>query len=131
MLGIGWVDDIFECVERGMDTFDCVHTTRLARHGGLYISPAESGSKKNKYHIKIKKIKYASDSKPIDSWCSCPVCKKYSRKDLHKLFKAKNPKYAKLATIHNISFMEKLLKEIRESIKEGSFQKLKSYWLQR
>ncbi|MDP1695810.1 MAG: tRNA guanosine(34) transglycosylase Tgt [archaeon] len=131
MLGIGWVDDLFECVERGMDTFDCVHTTRLARHGGLYISPKEEGNQKNKYHIKIRKIKHASENKPIDSWCDCSTCKSYSRKDLHNLCRIKNPQYAKLATIHNISFMEKLMKEIRDSIKENRFQELKSYWLQK
>lgn len=129
MLGIGWIDDLFECVERGMDTFDCVQTTRIARHGELYVSPKESGNKKNKYHIKIRKIKYAQDKKPIDSWCSCPVCKNYSRKDLHNLCRIKNPEYGRLATIHNISFMEKLMKEIRDSIKENRFQELKKYWL--
>ncbi|MEK6792343.1 MAG: tRNA guanosine(34) transglycosylase Tgt, partial [Nanoarchaeota archaeon] len=61
MLGIGWIDDIFELVERGIDTFDCVHMTRIARHGNLLISPDSGGSVKNKFRIKIKKGIFKED----------------------------------------------------------------------
>lgn len=131
MLGIGWIEDIFECVSRGMDTFDCTQTTRVARHGHLFISPDSGGNKKNKFHIEIRKSIHSKDNSKIDSWCSCSTCKNYTRKDLHKLFKLKDPQYARLATIHNLSFMEKLLSEIRASIKENKFSELKSYWLKR
>lgn len=129
MLGIGWVDDVFECIERGIDTFDCVQTTRVARHGHLYISPKSGGSKENKFKITIRQSKYSQDKSPIDSRCSCPTCKSYSRQDLHKMKKSKSPQYARLATIHNLHFMEKLLKEIRTAIKENCFQELKKFWL--
>ena len=129
MLGIGWIDDIFECVERGIDTFDCVEMTRIARHGNLYISPAEKGNKKNKFRIEIRKQIFAKDKSPIDKTCACLTCKSYSKADLHKLYKSKSLKYRKLATIHNIHFMLNLTKLIRQSINQGKFTKLKKYWL--
>ena len=129
MLGIGWVDDLFECVSRGMDTFDCVQTTRIARHGNLLVSPISGGTKANKFKIKIRRGIHSSDKNPIDSWCSCSTCKKYSRSDIFNLHKSKDPLYAKLATIHNISFMIKLSEEIKNSIKENRFGELKKEWL--
>ncbi len=130
MLGIGWIEDIFRCVELGMDTFDCVETTRVARHGNLYVSPKSSGNVKNKFRISIRKSIYKKDNKKIDSNCNCPTCKKYRRKHLHELYKAKDPKFNTLATIHNLHFMENLTKSIRKAIKSGIFQKLKEVWLE-
>ena len=129
MLGIGWVDDIFELVAKGIDTFDCVQMTRIARHGNLYISPESGGTKKNKFNLRITKSIYKKDKKPLDSKCACPVCKKYSRAYLHKLLKEKRRDFAKLATIHNISFILNLTKQIRQGIKQGKFQQLKKKWL--
>jgi len=140
MLGIGWIDDIFNCVEHGIDTFDCVEMTRIARHGNLYISPKAGGNIKNKFRIDIAKQIYESEKSPIDSSCSCHTCENYSRADIRKLYKimcqdrqnieAKSL-YGKLATIHNVHFMLDLTSKIRQSILEGnnSFQKLKDYWL--
>lgn len=129
MLGIGWVEDIFRCVELGMDTFDCVETTRVARHGNLYISPKSSGSVSNKFRLSIRKSIYKNDNKKIDSSCSCLTCKKYKRKHIHELYRTKSPEFNKLATIHNLHFMENLTKIIRKSIKSGKFQELKKKWL--
>lgn len=140
MLGIGWIDDIFNCVEQGIDTFDCVEMTRIARHGNLYISPKAGGSLKNKFRINIQKTKFESDKKPIDPLCQCSTCKKYSRSQIRKIYKkmTQNKKdekikalYGKLATTHNIHFMLNLTSQIRKSIIKGnnSFQKFKDYWL--
>ncbi len=140
MLGIGWVDDLFCCVEQGIDTFDCVEMTRIARHGNLYISPKAGGEIKNKFRINIQKSIYKKDKKSIDPNCRCPTCKKYSRSDIRKIYKKmtkekENKKikdlYGKLATIHNIHFMLDLTSKIRQSIMKGNnnFQKLKDYWL--
>ena len=129
MLGIGWIDDIFECVERGIDTFDCVEMTRIARHGDLYISPASQGSIKNKFQLDIKKSKYKTDKNKIDKNCSCSTCESYNRSDIHKLIKQKSPEYARLATIHNVYFILNLMRQIRESIKLGEFEELKKHWL--
>ncbi len=137
MLGIGWVDDLFCCVEQGMDTFDCVEMTRVARHGNLYVSPESGGSVKNKFRINIQKSVFKNDKKSIDKYCKCSTCKKYSRANIRKIYKKmtseKDEKardlFGKLATTHNISFMLNLAREIRESILKGNFSKLKKKWL--
>ncbi len=148
MLGIGWIDDVFECVERGMDTFDCVEMTRIARHGNLYVSPRAGGGIENKFRIDIRKSSYTNDKGPIDKECSCYTCKNYSREQIRAFYKEINvekeankgvgeenkkdfarSKYGRLATIHNVYFMLNLMKEIRESIVDGRFLKLKKYWL--
>ncbi len=129
ILGIGWIDDIFECVQRGIDTFDCVEMTRIARHHQLYISPKSGGNKNNKFRIDIAKAIYKNDKSKIDKLCKCTTCKKHTRADIHKMLKSKSDNYARLATIHNVHFMLDLMRQIRENIKAGKFQKLKAEWL--
>ena len=128
MLGIGWIDDVFECVERGIDTFECVEMTRIARHGNLYIGVNSGGSKGNKFRIDIAKAIHAEDNNPIDSTCDCFTCGSYSRMRLREMFKKKSTEYARLATIHNIHFMLSLMGDIRNSIKAGRFSELKKKW---
>ena len=129
MLGIGWVDDIFECVERGIDTFDCVHMTRVARHGNLFISPESKGNINNKFRIKIKASKFNNSKEKIDKKCKCEFCKSYNRFQAQYLAKTDKYKFGRLATIHNITFMLSLMKQIRKSIKKGKFKQLKTKWL--
>ncbi|MDO8480873.1 MAG: tRNA guanosine(34) transglycosylase Tgt [Nanoarchaeota archaeon] len=129
LLGIGDIDDLFECVERGIDTFDCVAPTRIARRGSLYIRPAAGGRLSNKFRISIKSGKFREDKKPIDSACKCPTCKQYSRAYLRHLYSINELSYYRLATLHNVQFMLTLMAEIRESIQKGTFLKLKKRWL--
>lgn len=141
LLGIGAIDDIFECVERGIDTFDCVEPTRIARRGALYISPDSGGSQDNRFRIDIGKAKFAQDFSPIDPYCSCYTCENHSRAYLHHLFKAGERTYGEkqrqvseltyfpLATIHNLHFMLNLMDQVRNSIKKDSFQHLKLKYL--
>src|SRR3989338_2633008 len=129
MLGIGWIDDIFELVERGIDTFDCVHMTRIARHENLLISPESGGKISNKFKIKIKSGKFKDQKIRIDNKCRCEFCKNSNRSEAYALVKSDKLKFGRLATIHNISFMLDLMKQIRESIKQDRFQKLKNKWL--
>ena len=129
MLGIGRIDDLFECVARGIDTFDCVDMTRVARHKHLYISPNSGGLQRNKFRIAISKKQYEKDNKPIDKKCTCQTCKSRTRADVYKLFKTDKAKYYRVATVHNVSFMNFLCAEIRASIKQGTFKKLKKEWL--
>jgi queuine tRNA-ribosyltransferase len=131
LLGIGWVEDVFNGVELGMDTFDCVEMTRIARHGELYISPKSGGNCGNKFRIPVGKSMCRNDSRKVDSSCKCFTCKNYKRKDLHKMYKAKDPEYARLATIHNIHFMTTLMASIRTAIKKGKFLNLKREWFGR
>jgi queuine tRNA-ribosyltransferase/7-cyano-7-deazaguanine tRNA-ribosyltransferase len=129
MLGIGWIDDIFQLVDRGIDTFDCVHMTRIARHGNLFISPESGGNIKNKFRIKIKASQFKDNKEKIDKTCRCEFCKSYNRKEAHELAKTEKFKFGRLATIHNISFMLSLMEKIRKSIKQNTFPKLKKKWI--
>jgi len=128
LLGVGEIDDIFECVARGIDTFDCVGPTRIARRGNLYVLPQSGGSVKNKFRINISGAAYKKDGDPIDSACACPTCKNYSRAYLHHLYNARELSYFRLATIHNLWFMLRLMEQIRVSIKNGNFMELKRQW---
>ncbi len=121
LLGIGVVEDIFEAVERGIDLFDCVGPTRLARSGYSYIRPP-LGTKKNKYRYKL-------DDQPLDPNCKCRICKRYSRAYIHHLLKTGELVGYTLISYHNLFFMLQLMREIREAIIKGKFQKLKKKWL--
>lgn len=123
LLGIGEVQDLFEGVERGIDLFDCVAPTRRARNGSLYTS------QENNFTTSIRLSRYAQDPKPIDPTCSCYTCQNFSRAYLRHLFMSNEILFCQLATYHNIYFITKLVKKIRESIKEGNFQELKKKWL--
>jgi queuine tRNA-ribosyltransferase len=129
LLGIGGIDDIFECVSRGIDTFDCVAPTRIARRGHLFISPEQEGSTKNKFRINIRSSKFSLDNNPIEKTCTCTTCKNHTRAYLNHLYKTNELTYFKLATIHNIHFMLNLMEKIREAINNDSFTELKAKWL--
>jgi tRNA-guanine family transglycosylase len=116
-------------VQRGIDTFDCVSPTRIARRGCLFISPSSGGCRKNKFRINIKSARYREDDQPVDPNCCCPTCRRYSRAYLRHLYVSSELSYFRLATLHNLHFMLRLMEEIRESIKTGTFMDLKGRWL--
>ena len=128
LLGIGVVEDIFESVERGVDLFDCVSPTRIARSGYPHIRPP-SGTKKNKYRYKLKSQKYKDDSQPLDTHCDCKICKTYSRAYIHHLLKTEELIGYTLISYHNLYFMLHLMNEIRISINESRFNLLKKEWI--
>lgn len=117
--------DFFTVVARGADMFDCVAPARLARHGNLYCRKV--GVYK-KYRINILNSQYAQDFSRVCDWCDCSVCAHYSRAYLRHLFKAEELTALRLATIHNLRFMLKVMEEIRASIKAGEFFRLKDKW---
>ena len=129
LLGIGEIDDIFECVARGIDTFDCVSPTRIARRGSLLLSPQAGGSQENKFHINIKNLQFKEDCRPLDTNCSCSTCRTYSRAYLRHLYVSRELSYFRLATIHNLHFMLRFMEEIRESLRTGTFAQMKDKWL--
>jgi tRNA-guanine transglycosylase len=129
LLGIGEIDDIFECVQRGIDTFDCVSPTRIARRGSLLISPSAGGARTNKFRINIKNARFREDEQPVDPNCCCPTCRRYSRAYLRHLYVSSELSYFRLASMHNLHFMLRLMEEIRGSIKTGTFRDLKEMWL--
>ncbi len=131
-MGVGFTpSDLFEVVERGVDMFDCVSPTRIARNGSLFCHPdrAERVEGSLSYRINILNAKYGNDKLPIDPKCNCPTCTNYSRAYLHHLFKAEELLAYRLATIHNVHFFLNLMREIRQAIKEDKFLELKKQWL--
>jgi queuine tRNA-ribosyltransferase len=120
LLGMGEVIDLFEGVERGIDTFDCVSPTRLARNGALYTRNGR---------INIMNAEYTKDLSPVDSECGCPTCTNYSRAYVSHLFRAKEILASVLASQHNLYFIVNLVKEIRMRILDGTFPQFKNDFL--
>lgn len=131
LLGIGEVQDLFEAVSMGMDFFDCVAPTRRGRHGTMYIHPENGGRKENNFTLGITNAKYALDPEPIDPGCGCYTCLHFTRSYVRHLFKADELLGQRLGSYHNVYFIVNLVKQIRESILEGSFTRLKATWLGR
>lgn len=129
LLGIGGFDDIFHCVERGIDLFDCVSPTRLARSAMVYISPDAGGCLDNKWRIRIDRTIFKYDKNPIDSSCNCYTCQHFNRAYLHHLFRSKELLAHSLASIHNLTVVENVFKSIRDAIDNNTFFKLKEKWL--
>lgn len=127
LLGVGEIDDIFDIIERGIDTFDCVQPTRLARMGKLYTS--EVGIKDKEFMIDIGRKEFSEDTQPVDKKCTCYTCSHFSRAYLHHLFRVRELLGYRLATIHNVFFVLSLVKDIRASIEAGDFQQLKKAYL--
>jgi len=107
LLGIGSPEDIPGLVKQGIDTFDCVIPTRLGRTGEALLA---------KGTLNLKAGKYLQDKNPIDKKCRCSTCQNYSRAYLTHLFKAHEMLGPILTSIHNLYFMEELMKGIRKSI---------------
>lgn len=128
-MGVGEVETIFYCIEKGVDMFDCVSPTRRARNGSLYLSPKNGGAVKNKFAMNISKSAFKLDKKPIDPGCLCFTCQNHNRAYLRHLYLAKELTYHRLATIHNLYFMINLVNQIRTSILNKQFTKLKKSWL--
>jgi queuine tRNA-ribosyltransferase len=122
LLGISEPDDMFEAIEQGIDTFDCVSPTRVARNGAAYTLDGR---------INIKAVKYREDFTPLDSECGCYACKNYTRAYIHHLFRSKDINAAMLMSLHNEFFIIQLVKQMRESITDGSFFRFKKAWLNR
>jgi tRNA-guanine transglycosylase len=128
LLGIGVVEDIFEAVERGVDLFDCVSPTRIARSGYVYICPP-FGTRKNKYRYKVTAFEYRMDDQSLDPNCGCKVCKNYSRAYIRHLCKTGELVGYNLISFHNVYFMLQLMREIREAIETGTFENMKKEWM--
>ena len=158
LLGIGGIRDIFHGVRQGIDTFDCVHPTRLGRHGGALV-PASfwseepwadgqaadddgSGEKKWKVnqkktmvkrsvreHTNVDKAHMRHDPRPLVADCECYTCKNFSRAYLHHLFKARESLGGTLVTTHNIHFMNKLMRNIRQGIATGTLDEVEKYYV--
>jgi queuine tRNA-ribosyltransferase len=122
LMGVGTPLDLIECVERGIDMFDCVMPTRNARHGRLFTTTGE---------INIRGAKYKTDFKTPDEYCKTYTSDNFSLSYLRHLFISNEILGVQLATIHNIGFYQNLMKNIREAIKQNKFREFKKSFLEK
>jgi tRNA-guanine transglycosylase len=116
LLGVGQVDDIVDLVKSGIDTFDCVEPTRVARMGSVYQTKAVLGhlnSPGGEYEIDISKSSYKADLSPVDADCECSTCVNYSKAYLYHLFKQRELLGYTLLSYHNLYVMERLMENLR------------------
>lgn len=131
LLGVGCIRDIFLGVYQGIDTFDCVYPTRLARHGGALIKPNEwcgKGSIVREY-INLCNTKFSLDINPISNTCHCETCKIFSKGYLHYLLKSKETLAIQAISVHNISFINYMMYKIRKAISKGMLGLEEQNWL--
>ncbi len=120
LMGVGTPEDLFTGVESGIDMFDCVFPTRIARNGTVFT---------NHGRINLKNEKFKYDSLPLDPECDCYMCKIFSRSYIRHLFKAKEISGARITSYHNVYYMKKIMDKIRLSIFNNDFQYLKKDFL--
>lgn len=116
LMGVGTPEDLVECVEAGVDMFDCVMPTRNARNGHLFVSTGI---------VRIKNSQYKNDTTPLDAECNCYTCQNYSKAYLHHLHRCKEILGAHLNTIHNLHYYLNLMQQMRDAIAENKFQEFK------
>ena len=122
LLGISEPDDLFAAVEMGADTFDCVNPSRVARNAAIYTADG-------RYNVNTARHKRSFI--PLEEGCDCYTCTHYTRAYLHHLFKAKEMLSSTLATIHNERFTVRLVDNIRQSLKDGTFYEFRDEFLGR
>jgi queuine tRNA-ribosyltransferase len=123
LLGIGGVRDIWEGVARGIDTFDCVTPTRIARHGWALNGDAA------KHRINLRNARFRDDKEPLEATCTCPACRRHSRAYIHHLLKAGEILAIQLLTVHNMAFMTRLMATVRAALLSGRFEEARTQWL--
>ncbi len=114
LMGVGKPEDIVEAVRRGIDMFDCVMPTRNARNGHIFVSDGV---------VKLRNAKHKTDTGPLDEKCDCYTCKNYSRAYLHHLDKCNEILGARLNTIHNLRYYQRLMEQLRDAIAQGELEK--------
>lgn len=126
LLGVGSPDDLLEGIERGVDMFDCVLPTRTARTGGLYTAQGR---------LNVRGSRYREEQGPVDPTCDCWTCRTFSAGYLHHLIRAEEDEsrgellYYRLASIHNLRFLIRLVEGARAAITEGTFAEYKARFL--
>ncbi|MBU1674941.1 tRNA guanosine(34) transglycosylase Tgt [bacterium] len=111
LMGVGFPDDIVESVMMGVDMFDCVLPTRMARNGTAITRDGR---------LVVRNSAYADDDRPLDPDCACPVCRRHSRGYIRHLFAANEMLGPILATLHNLHVYQDLMRDLREAIAAGT-----------
>jgi len=121
LMGVGTPEDLWEAAALGVDQFDCVLPTRNGRNGQLFTSQGK---------LNIKNAPFRADFSPPDPQCDCDLCARYSRAYLHHLFRAGELGALRLASLHNVAFLIRLMRKIRKSITDGNFLNEKKAFLE-
>jgi queuine tRNA-ribosyltransferase len=121
-MGVGAPEDIIEAVHRGIDMFDCVLPTRIARNGSLFTPDGR---------VNLRNAKYAEDTRPLQENCTCYTCRTFSRAYLRHLYKAGEISALRLGTIHNVHFVLDLMSKIRCAIAADTFLDFRSQFTER
>ena len=119
-MGVGSPEDVVEAVGLGIDMMDCVLPTRVARNGALFT---------RKGRVNIDNAAFREMDAPIEAGCDCYTCAHFSAAYVSHLFRAQELLAYRLATIHNLRFMARLMEDIREAILDGSFESFKKDFL--
>jgi len=122
LMGVGTPKDILEAVERGIDMFDCVHATRMSRHGAFWTKTGR---------FSIKNSKFKTDKTPLQKNCKCESCSNYSKSYIRHLIVENETLGMRLLTIHNLHFLLNFMQEIRDSIQKKEFLKFKKEFLKK
>jgi len=130
LLGVGSVRDVWNGAAKGIDTFDCVNPTRLARHGSSYIRPGLGETENGRDFINIKNARFRDDQGPLDPECDCATCTTVSRAYIHHLVKAGETNAGQLIAIHNVRFMNRLLEAVRDAIRTDTYAAAWKYWVE-
>jgi queuine tRNA-ribosyltransferase len=120
LMGVGTAEDFFEAVSRGVDIFDCVLPTRLARHGAAFTHAGR---------LNLRNQSLSADAAPIEQGCACYACQHFTRSYIRHLMVSKEILGLYLASIHNLHFLLDTMRQIRESIFDGTFEALKAEML--
>ena len=121
LMGVGTPDCIVEAVNLGVDMFDCVFPTRVARNGTAMIPEGR---------LVVRNAIYAEDFRPIDERCSCYTCRNFSRAYIRHLFKAEELFALRLLTIHNLHFLLEFTRQTREAIANDTFPEVRERFLE-
>ena len=113
-MGVGYPLDLVICTALGVDMYDCVYPTRTARFGTALV-PEETGL------LKLKQSKCSQDYRPIEENCPCEACQSYTRARIHYMLKSSNSIASRLITIHNVSYMMRLVRTMRREIIAGTY----------
>ncbi|MFP4598232.1 MAG: tRNA guanosine(34) transglycosylase Tgt [Persicimonas sp.] len=120
LMGVGYPEDIIEAVARGVDMFDCVIPSRYARSGVAFT---------RRGRFRVSNARYKSDKFPLDTNCNCYCCRNFSRAYLNHLINTNEILGSALMTLHNVTFYQDMMRAIRMSIEEGSFDKFREAFL--
>ncbi len=122
LMGVGTPQNILEAVDRGVDFFDCVITSRNARHANLFTDIGV---------LNLNNKKFEKDDRPLMEGCQCPACKNYTRSYIRHLIKAKEMLGMRLCVLHNLHFYNDLMAQIRKAIEENRYAPFKAEMLEK